>query len=317
MQNEREILNKIIENVQKVIIGKKEVVELALMAVISEGHVLVEDVPGVGKTSLVSAFAKSIDCSYKRIQFTPDVMPSDITGFSVYNPKTGEFMYKKGAVLHSFVQADEINRTSSKTQASMLEVMEERQVTVDGNTYKAPSPFVVFATQNPNDHAGTHSLPESQLDRFFMSISLGYPSLKDEVAIIMDRKDKNPVESLRPVATVEQLMTVIKAVSNVYLDTKVAAYIVSVANATRKHHSVSLGASPRASLHLARIAKAWALYSGRDFVLPDDVQKMAVHVLSHRIMLRRDAKIKKISANKIIEEIIAKVQVIQKDKNDS
>lgn len=304
------ILEAIIANVESVIIGKHETVEMALMAIISGGHVLVEDVPGVGKTSLVSAFARSIDSTYKRIQFTPDVMPSDITGFSIFNPKLGDFEYKKGAVLHQFVQADEINRTSSKTQASLLEVMEERQVTVDGITYPAPSPFIVFATQNPAEYVGTFQLPEAQLDRFFIRISLGYPSFEEEVRIVMSRRGENPVRQLKPVATAADILAIGREVDNIHINEETGAYIVKIVEATRRHPAIALGASPRASLNLAKAAKAWALYQNRTFVIPDDVQKMAGAVIGHRLSLRREARFKNLSPYDLVKEIVAGIQVL-------
>lgn len=304
MQPHLQVLQRIIDNVEKVIVGKTQAIELALMAIISGGHVLVEDVPGVGKTSLVSAFARSIDCSYKRIQFTPDVMPSDITGFSIYNPKIGDFEYKEGAVLHQFVQADEINRTSSKTQASLLEVMEEKQVTVDGKTYPAPAPFIVFATQNPSEYVGTFQLPEAQLDRFFIRISLGYPDFQDEIKIVMARNGENVVRQLQPVATAADILEIGKLVDNVYIDESVAQYIVSIVHATRNHPAIALGASPRSSINLGKAARAWAFYKGRNYVLPDDVQKMAVSVLGHRLSLKREAQFKNLSVYQLVQEIV-------------
>ena len=309
MQQATDILRRIIDNVEQVIVGKRHTVELALTAVISGGHILVEDVPGVGKTSLVSAFARSIDCSFKRIQFTPDVMPSDITGFSMYNPKLLDFEYKPGAVLHQFVQADEINRTSSKTQAALLEVMEERQVTVDGKTYLAPTPFIVFATQNPQESVGTYQLPESQLDRFFMCITLGYPSPAEEASILLRQKDDRPDKHLKAVTTAKELLRIQQLVSSVYVSDELAAYIVSLTGATRTHTDVSLGASPRASLHLCRAARAWALYQGRNYVIPDDVQRMLPSVLSHRLSLRRNARLKGVTPKAVLTQIIGTVPV--------
>ncbi len=308
MQGAAVTLREIVDNVEKVIVGKRRTVELALMAVISGGHVLIEDVPGVGKTSLVSSFARSIDCSFKRIQFTPDVMPSDITGFSMYNPKTQDFEYKKGAVLNQFVQADEINRTSSKTQASLLEVMEERQVTVDGHTYKAPSPFIVFATQNPLEYVGTYQLPEAQLDRFFMCISMGYPSESEEVGILLSRQSGAKC-AIAPVTTAEEILRIQQLVNGIFVSPEVAAYIVAVTAATRSHPDVTLGASPRASIHLCQAAKAWALYCGRNYIIPDDVQKMAYAVMSHRIFLKRNSKLKNISSTGVINQILSLTSV--------
>jgi len=304
MQSAPAVMSDIVNNVEKVIIGKRHIIELALTAIISGGHVLIEDVPGVGKTSLVSSFARSINCSYKRIQFTPDVMPSDITGFSIYSPKTGEFEYRKGAILHQFVQADEINRASSKTQASLLEVMEERQVTVDGTTYSAPSPFIVFATQNPQECVGTFQLPEAQLDRFSMCLSMGYPLISQEISLVLNRNTDRPSDALEAVASGENIQQLQTAASKIFINEDVAAYIVALTTATRSHPDIDLGASPRASLHLSRAAKAWALYSGRDFMLPDDVQHLFMHVLRHRIVLNRNALMRGITSDHVLSQIM-------------
>lgn len=299
----------IISNVEKVILGKQEAVELALIALACGGHVLIEDVPGVGKTSLVSSVAKSIACSFKRIQFTPDILPSDITGFSIYNPKTGEFEFKAGAVMSNIVLADEINRTSPKTQASLLEVMEEHQVTVDDVTYKVPEPFMVLATQNPVEYLGTYPLPEAQLDRFTLKISLGYPSPADESLILSRFKTDNPLVTLEPVADGNYVLYLQKLIREIHVDESLNRYIVDIVVATRKHPDVVLGASPRGSLNLFRASQAWAFYNGRDFVLPDDIKKMVLPVLSHRIFLKQEAKLKKISAEDILRDIVKNVKV--------
>ena len=309
MQKATQTLNAIMDNVSKVVIGKQHIVRLAMISIISNGHVLIEDIPGVGKTSLVSGFAKSIDLSFKRIQFTPDVTPSDVVGFSMYNPKTMEFEYKKGAVLNQFVQADEINRTSSKTQASLLEVMEEQQVTVDGNTYKAPSPFIVFATQNPMEHVGTYPLPESQLDRFFMCISLGYPSLNDEANILLNQNAEHAADVISSVSTAEEILRIQTLVKNNYIAPEVAAYVVRIADATRNHPDISLGASPRASIHLCKAAKACAILNGRNYVIPDDVQSMTMPVLSHRIIIKKHASSKNINTEAVLAQILKALPV--------
>ena len=303
------ILESIIANVERVIIGKRKTIELALVSIISGGHVLIEDVPGTGKTSLVSSFARSIDCSFKRIQFTPDVMPSDITGFSMYNPKTSSFEYKKGAVLNQFVQADEINRTSSKTQAALLEVMEEQQVTVDGVTYNAPKPFIVFATQNPMEYVGTYQLPEAQLDRFFMCISLGYPSNENEKNIILNRKNDRPDTLLKPVASADDILNIQASIDGIHLSPEVADYIIKLTASTRFHPDISLGASPRGSLHLCKAAKAWALMQGRSYVIPDDVQQMALPVLNHRMFIKRASKLKGANIEDVLRDIISRTPV--------
>lgn len=302
-------LKTIAENVEKVIIGKREAIELALIALACDGHALIEDVPGVGKTRLVSSIAKSIDCSFKRIQFTPDILPSDITGFTIYNQKTGDFEYRPGAVMSNIVLADEINRTSPKTQASLLEVMEEKQVTVDGVTYKVPRPFMVLATQNPVEYLGTYPLPEAQLDRFTLKISIGYPSIEDESRILNRFKEDNPLTSLPPVADGQFILELQEKVRKVHVDSSLNSYIVAISDATRKSEDVLLGASPRGSLCLYRASQAWAFYNERDYVLPDDIKKMAIPVLSHRIILRQEAKLRKVTAEDIISSVLNSVNV--------
>ncbi len=304
-----EVLDRIANNIEKAIIGKRKTIELVLIALMSKGHVLVEDVPGVGKTSLVSAFARSVDCSFNRVQFTPDVLPSDVVGFSVYNRKTGEFEYKPGAVFCQFLLADEINRTSSKTQSALLEVMEENQVTVDSVTYPLPSPFIVFATQNPVEYIGTFPLPEAQLDRFFMRVHMGYPSHEEEMAIIGLHKEGAPVSALSAVATPADILFVQELVQKIYISKPAGHYIVSLINQTRNHSQILLGASPRASISLAKAAKACAFLCGRDFVIPDDVQKMAPHVLEHRLVLKQEAKFRGVSAHDILQGIVEKVSI--------
>jgi MoxR-like ATPase len=264
------------------------------------GHVLIEDVPGVGKTSLVGALAKSVNGSFKRIQFTPDIMPSDITGYSAFSPKTGEFEYRAGAVMSQFVLADEINRTSPKTQSSLLEVMEENTVTVDGQTYNVPSPFIVLATQNPVEYLGTYALPEAQLDRFFMKISLGYPADKEEAKMLDRFKGRSPLAALTPVAEGDDIIAIQKLVEEIHVEASINEFIVSIARFTRQQEDVQLGASPRASLCLYKAAQAWALYNGRDYVIPDDVVQKALHVLEHRILMKQEAAIKKVRVQDII-----------------
>jgi MoxR-like ATPase len=309
MNESLQTFKKIIENVEKVIAGKREAVELALIALACDGHVLIEDVPGVGKTSLVSSIAKSIDCSFKRIQFTPDILPSDITGFTIYNQKTGNFEFKPGAVMSNIILADEINRTSPKTQASLLEVMEENQVTVDGVTYKVPKPFMVLATQNPVEYLGTYPLPEAQLDRFTLKITIGYPSPSDESLILTRFKVDNPLASLTPVTDGQYIVSLQKTVKEIYVDNSLNRYIVDIVDETRKNPEVLLGASPRGSLSLFRASQAWAFYNGRDYVLPDDIKKMVIPVLSHRILLRQEAKLKKITPEEILRTILKNITV--------
>jgi len=304
-----EVLKHIVANVEQVIIGKKETIELALCAFLCKGHVLIEDIPGVGKTSLVYAIAKSFDCSFKRIQFTPDILPSDITGFSMYNQRSGEFEYQKGSIMANIVLADEINRTSPKTQSSLLEVMEEHQVTVDGKTYKVPQPFAVFATQNPVEHIGTYPLPEAQLDRFFIRISLGYPSLEEEIRLAERFNGVSPLETLSAVSDSETLLALQDIVGQIHVDPAVNQYIVALVRATREHPEVSLGCSPRGTIALYRAAQAWAMYQERMFATPDDVLKMAVPVLAHRLVLSQEARFKKLTNQQVMEHVIASVKV--------
>lgn len=302
-----ELLHNIVDNIGKVIIGKEKTVELVVLSLISGGHVLLEDIPGVGKTSLVSALSKTVVCDFKRIQFTPDILPSDITGFSVYNQKTGEFEFRKGAAMSNFVLADEINRASAKSQASLLEIMEEKQVTVDSKTYKLEEPFMVLATQNPVENLGTYPLPEAQLDRFHIKTSIGYPGYEEEVKIIsMGKKPKTQLES---VATGEEILK-IKALSReIKVDSSVAEYIVKIVRASREHEDLTLGASPRGSIALYEMAQSYALYNGRDYVIPDDVKYLVLYVLPHRFILTHKAKIAKKSEEDIIQEILNSVAI--------
>lgn len=309
MNNSVKILKDIVANVENVIIGKKSTIKLALISLICNGHVLIEDVPGVGKTSLVSSLAKSVNCSFKRIQFTPDILPSDITGFSIFNQKTSEFEYRPGAIISQIVLADEINRTSPKTQASLLEAMEENQVTVDGITYQVPKPFMVLATQNPVEYLGTYPLPEAQLDRFFMKITIGYPTAGEESQILSRFKDSKPLEKLLPVAESSDILNIQEQVKRVHVDKSLNNYIVEIVSQTRKHPDVALGASPRGSLALFRSAQAWAFYNERSYVIPDDIKKMAIPVLSHRLMLKQEAKLKKVIAEDIIQRIVNNTNV--------
>jgi len=304
MSKTPELVNNIIDNVEKVIIGKRKVIELVVVSLLSRGHVLIEDMPGVGKTSLISALAKSVDCSFKRIQFTPDIMPSDITGFSMYNQKQGEFQYHSGLIMSQFVLADEINRASPKTQSSLLEVMEESQVTVDGNIYKTPTPFIVFATQNPIEYLGTYPLPEAQLDRFFMKVSVGYPDKDEELAILERHRKETPLNSLKTVASSDEIVRMQQEILDVHIDSAVVEYIVSITRATRTHKALSLGASPRATLCLNRAAQAYAYIQGREYCLPDDVIELAAPVLSHRVIVSHESRLKKISAEAIISDIL-------------
>ena len=297
------MLKKIINNVEQVIVGKREAIELVVTALISNGHILLEDVPGVGKTRLIAAVARSIDGTFKRIQFTADVLPSDITGFSVYNQKTGDFDFKKGAIMSQFVLADEINRTSPKTQAALLEAMEEKQISVDGVTYKMPQPFMVMATQNPIEFMGTFPLPEAQLDRFLIKISIGYPDADSERSVLSMHQMDDPFDSLQPVASTEDIVNIQEEVKKVFVHENLEKYIVSLVSATRNHPSVRLGASPRASLALYRTAQATAYIDGRDYVVPDDIQKMMIPVMAHRIILSQETKFSNTVADDVLNEI--------------
>jgi MoxR-like ATPase len=308
----REILRDIKSNIEKVIIGKSEVIDLVLIALICSGHVLIEDVPGLGKTTLVSALAKSLDLGFSRIQFTPDVMPSDIAGFTVFDMQTGEKQVRHGAVMSHIVLADEINRTSPKTQSALLEVMQENQVTIDGVTYPVPQPFMVLATQNPVDLAGTYPLPEAQLDRFLMRISMGYPKRDEEVSILLQNKGATAAqkaEEVGAVAGAEDVLKLRREHSEITCAQPVLEYIVSIAAATRQSDQVSLGVSPRGAIALMNASTALAMLSGRDYALPDDVQKMAAHVLSHRMIMSAQAGFKNITPELFIEDIIRNMRV--------
>ena len=299
----------IVDNIEQVIVGKRDKIELAIIALVSQGHVLLEDIPGVGKTMLARSIAKSLDCSFKRIQFTPDMLPSDIIGVSIYNQKTGDFEFHPGPVMAQIVLADEINRGTPKLQSALLECMEERQITVDGVTHEMPNPFHILATQSPIEYESTFPLPETQLDRFLMRISPGYPSGSDEI-IIMDRQRYNhPVKTLQAVATSDDVEMLQTAVRDVYIDDLVKRYIVDLATATRSHPSILLGASPRASLALYRTAQAKALISGRDYVLPDDVKALAEPVLAHRIIVGMTDSSLDRSGRDIVAQILESVPV--------
>ncbi len=308
-ENSIEILNRITDNISNVIIGKKSTVELALITLISKGHLLIEDVPGVGKTSLVSALAKSVNATFNRISFTPDVLPSDITGFSVFNRKTGEFEFRTGAVNCNFLLADEINRTSPKTQSSLLEAMQEGSVSVEGNTYQLQKPFMVMATQIPIENLGTYPLPEAQLDRFFMKISMGYPSETDEALIIKSKTNGDSLSKLSAVATTNDILKIQDEVLKVHIDNSRASYIVRIVNETRNSSEIILGVSPRGSIALGRAAQAFAYMRGRNYVLPEDIKDAAIPVMCHRIITAKEARIKKIKSEDIISEILNKVSI--------
>lgn len=298
------------QNIRRVIVGKDEAIELLLIALLCRGHVLIEDVPGVGKTTLAAALSRSLQCSFKRIQFTPDVTPSDVTGYTMMNLKTGEMEYKEGAVMSQIVLADEINRTSPKTQSSLLEVMEEGQVTVDGVTRRLPRPFMVLATQNPVDFVGTYPLPEAQMDRFFLRITIGYPSVDEEMDVLERYSGQvTPMDTLTPVCSAEEIVSMQEQLGTVYCSREVRSYVAQLAAATRAHPALALGASPRASIALVRAAQACALLAGRDYILPDDVRRMALPVLAHRLVLNPEARMKGASAQQVLTSVLEQVAV--------
>ncbi len=302
-------IGAVVQNVERVIFGKHHEVELALVALVCRGHILVEDVPGTGKTVLAKAIARSLGCSFKRIQFTPDLLPSDVTGVSIFNQRTSQFEFRPGPVMTQIVLADEINRATPKTQSALLEAMEEHQVTVDGVTYHLPDPFLVMATQNPIEYEGTFPLPEAQLDRFFIRLQLGYPKEREEIAILDAQRVIHPLETIEQVMGAEELLKAQTAVKDVHIAEPVKTYVVNVVNATRSHPDVYLGASPRGSLALARASQAYALIQARDFVLPDDVKALAGPTLSHRLILQPQARLKDLAATTVIAEVLASVPV--------
>ena len=303
------IAQRIVDNVSKVIVGKRNVIEQALAALIAQGHILVEDVPGVGKTMLAKSLSTSIGCNFKRIQFTPDLLPSDVAGISVYNQATGEFQFRPGPIMSEVVLADEINRATPKTQSALLEAMEELQVTVDGVTHHLQHPFIVIATQNPIEYEGTFPLPEAQLDRFLMRISLGYPDFEEELAVIEQQEKVHPIESLEKVSTPEEVVGLQEAAKEIYVDQVVREYIVSLVEATREHRDVSLGASPRASLGLFRASRALALVLDRDYVIPDDIKALASSVTAHRIILSPAARMRGVRSTDVVADLLNTVAV--------
>jgi len=300
---------KIISNVEKVIVGKRRQIVLSLVAWFCQGHILLEDVPGVAKTILARALAKSVGCSFKRVQCTPDLLPTDVTGASIFNQKTSEFEFRPGPIFAQIVLADEINRATPRTQSSLLEAMAEGRVTVDGVTHELEQPFLVMATQNPIDHEGTFPLPEAQLDRFLMRFSLGYPNMDDELKMLERLQREHPLDRLEPVVSPEELVACQRAAREVHVDEKVRRYLTQIVHDTRKCDELSLGGSPRASIALFRTAQALAAASGRNFVQPDDVKRVAAPVLVHRLILRPESRLRKITAESIVEEIVEEVPV--------
>jgi len=312
MQSVQELadaVQRVINNVEKVIVGKAESVAFSLIAVICNGHVLIEDVPGVGKTVLTKAIARSIGCSFKRIQFTPDLLPSDVTGVSIYNQKTGNFEFRAGPIMAQIVLADEINRATPKTQSALLEAMEETQITIDGATYRLPEPFMVMATQNPIEYEGTFPLPEAQLDRFMMNIKLGYPNASDEMNILDTHQFHHPLDDLEQIMVAEELVVIQKQIRSIHVDPSIREYIVAIANATRNHNNIYLGSSPRGSLALYRASQALAAIRGRGYVIPDDVKLLTKPTLGHRIIVTPAARVRAITSTSVLDEILQSVPV--------
>lgn len=307
---------RIIANIEKVVIGKRAQITLAVAAYFSEGHILLEDVPGVAKTMFARALARSVGCTFKRLQCTPDLLPTDVTGVSIFNQKMGEFEFRPGPVFAQTLLADEINRATPRTQAALLEAMGERRVSADGQTYVLKPPFLVIATQNPVDQEGTFPLPEAQLDRFLVRLSLGYPSLEEEGKMLTRMQKGHPIDDLKPVIAAEDVLSCQEAIREVHVDDKVKKYILDIVHASREHEDVLLGGSPRASIALFRTAQALAAVSGRDFALPDDIKKMAHPVLAHRIILKPESRLRKRTAAAVVKDLVedAKVPITDKQK---
>lgn len=304
MKELHRLMDKLVTNIAKVIIGKEDIIKHVLITFLCQGHILIEDVPGMGKTMIVRSLARSLGCTFSRIQFTPDLMPSDVTGVNIFDQKNSEFAFYPGPIFNQMILADEINRATPKTQASLLESMEERQVTVDGVSHPLPKPFMLLATQNPLEYAGTFPLPEAQLDRFLIKTKLGYPTYEYEIQILKRLVQFSSLEEIQPVLTVEEVFHMQQKVKETYADEAILDYIVRLVEATRSHREVLLGASPRGSISLLVTAKALAALEGRDFVLPDDVRAMAIPTLGHRIILKRDAFVKKLDQEAIIREVL-------------
>jgi len=303
------VAERIAQSVSQVIIGKRNEVRLTVLGLLSRGHILIEDIPGVGKTMLAKALSRTIGCTFSRIQFTPDMLPSDVTGVSLFNQKTREFEFRAGPIMAQIVLADEINRATPKTQAALLEAMEEQQVTVDGVTYGLEEPFLILATQNPIEYEGTFPLPEAQLDRFVIRIQLGYPSPAEELTVLSAQQYDHPINNLRQIVSVQELLAAQQAIREVYVADEIKRYIIDLANATRQHPDVYLGSSPRGSLALFRTSQARAAMAGRDYVIPDDVKALAEVALAHRIIVGPAARIKDISSRTIVQDILATTPV--------
>ena len=302
-------IEQILENIGCVMIGKKDIAELSIVSLLAGGHVLLEDVPGVGKTMMVRALAKSVGANFKRIQFTPDLLPSDVVGVSIYNPKTLQFEFRPGPILGNIILADEINRTSPKTQSALLESMEEASVTIDGETLQLPKPFFVMATQNPIEYEGTYPLPEAQLDRFLLKIKMGYPTLDEEIEVLRRAENRETIKEITSVITLERLQQLQQEVREVHVEDNVKAYIVQLSHATRTHRQVYLGVSPRASIALMKASQAYAYMKGRTFVTPDDVQYLAPFVFSHRIILQPEARYDAVTEEAVVQQIVQSVSV--------
>lgn len=307
--NVQKLGKKLEDNLSKVIVGKNDTIMLTIIAFLCQGHILIEDVPGVGKTMLARSLAKSIGCVFKRIQFTPDMLPSDVTGVSIFNQNTREFEFRAGPLMAQIVLADEINRATPKTQSALLEAMEERQMTVDGTTYGLPVPFMVMATQNPIEYEGTFPLPEAQLDRFLMRIDLGYPSLNDEIKILEQQKLIHPILGLEAVVYLEEILDAQEAIKHIHVSSPVKRYIVEMVRETRNHPEVYLGSSPRGSLGLYRAGQARAALKGRDYVLPDDIKALAPNILPHRVVVSPAARLTDVNATKIVREILDQLAI--------
>jgi MoxR-like ATPase len=309
MNQSQKFAETVIQNVARVIIGKRDSIELAIVGLLCKGHLLIEDVPGVGKTMLARSLAKSIGCTFSRIQFTPDMLPSDVTGVSIYNQASKDFEFRPGPVMAQVVLADEINRATPKTQSALLEAMQEQQVTVDGVTHPLPNPFLVFATLNPIEYEGTFRLPEAQLDRFLVRVRLGYPHIDDEINVLKKQQYQHPLESLEKVVSVEEVLKAQEEIQSIYLAEEVYKYLVEIVQKTREHKDVYLGASPRGSLALYRTSQAWAAIQGRDYVMPDDIKALVVPCLGHRIILGPGSRLRNLTTDLVLQEVIKDVIV--------